>query len=728
MIIPFSNKQNSDVFLSSQLVALKAQVLEDILLGKPLNDIFNYICLSTEELVKDGVASIKVLDEHRKHLIVLAAPSLSKVVVDAINKTELNVGNGSCANAVINEEATIVCDVATDERWNNSRHISEKFGIGACWSLPIYKNGGVIGSFAISSFEKREPSELQKQLLETAAHLVGLAIENKEKGSDREYSETAFDYAAIGVVVADNDGVIFRSNVTFSQMTGISVEKLVGVDVLSLLFSDAAQHAVTKKTLSEEKFWHGELYIHGESAETFPALVYINAVMSERGGIEQYVVEVSDVSLLKVSQDRLKHSVHHDLLTNLPNRFSFESYLKESLKSLTKKAVLLIDVDNFKAINDAQGHAVGDILLKQVAIRLLECVRSDDLVARLSGDKFLALLVYNESKDVKVLASRINQKLTQPYLINGRKYHSSASIGIALAPKDANEAGTLLKFADEAKYIAKDSGKNQYCFYTKKITHVLKTKLLLETSLRSSIKNNELYIVYQPKFDAAQKIVGVEALLRWQSSEHGFVLPSEFIPVAEESEFIVELGLWAIKNACRQVKEWHMQDENIRLSVNISSLLMAPDFVDGLSKILKEEKFEPKLLELEVSESTLLKRIDDNREVLNRINDLGVSVSIDDFGTGYSSLADLRKLPIQTIKIDQSLVRNLPGNNNDQAIATAVIKMGHELGLGVAVEGIETAEQFAFLKAAGCDCFQGYLLGKPLPYDKFLSGLKEVAE
>ncbi len=727
MIIPFSNKQN-DVFLSSQLVALKAQVLEDILVNKSLNDILRHLCLSTEKLIKDGVASIKMLDDRGEYLTVLVAPSLSKSVVDAIDGTTLDCTNGSCANAVINKEPTFVCDVAMDERWNNVRHISEKFGIGASWSSPVYKKGEVIGTFSISSFEKREPSELQKQLLGTVAHLVGMAIEKTEVGNHRNCSETAFNYSSVGVVVADNDGMIFRSNGIFSQMTGVAVEKLIDVDMFTLMFSEATQHSVTKKTLSENKFWHGEVCIHSASGETFPALVYINAVMSERGDIEQYVAEVSDISLLKISQERLKHIAHHDLLTNLPNRFSFENHLKESLKDKTKKAILLLDIDDFKTINDNNGHAIGDILLKQVAIRLLECMRTDDLVARFGGDEFIALLTYSESKDLKVLASRINQTLAQPYLINGQKYFSSVSIGIALIPKGTSAINPIFKFAESAMCKAKELGKNQYCFYTRRLMQVLREKKLKGVDLRAAIENKELYIVYQPKFDVSKKVVGVEALLRWQSSEHDFVLPSEFIPMAEKSGFIVELGQWSLMTACQQVHKWHAEGKKIYLSINVSALQLTETFADELSIILQEVEFDPKFLELEISESTFLNKMKENKSILNRINDLGVRIAIDDFGTGYSSVGDLKGLPVQILKIDQSLVRKLPGDQNDQAITEAIVEMGRELDVNIAVEGIETEEQLAFLQKAGCDFFQGYLLGKPVPYDKFLSFLEEHDE
>lgn len=727
MIIPFSNKQN-DVFLSSQLDALKAQVLEDVLVAKPLHKILKRLCLSTEELVKDGVASVKMLDDNHEFLSVFVAPSLSKSVVNAINRMPLDEASGSCANAVLKKQSVYVNDVALDDRWNNSRHVSEKFGIGASWSSPVYKDGDVIGTFEISSFEKREASELQQQLVETASHLIGLAIEQTEARNHRSCSETAFNFSSAGLVVTDNDGMIFRTNGTFSQMTGVARERLIDVDLFSLLFSDTSQHAITKRSLADNKFWHGEISLHSAQGEIFPALVYINSVMSERGDIEQYVAEIFDISLLKVSQDRLKHVSHHDLLTNLPNRFSFENHLKESLRSKAKKAVLLIDVDNFKAVNNDQGHSIGDVLLKQIAIRLLECMRADDMVARFGGDKFISLLTYSEGNDLKVLASRINQALSKPYLINGRTYNNSVSIGVALIPNDSNSAVGVIKLAESAMLKAKNLGKNRFCFYSKEEPQEETGKSSKEVALSSAIKNEELYVVYQPKFDTSEKIVGVEALLRWQSKDFDFVLPDEFIPLAEKSGFIIDLGLWSLMTACQQVKKWHEQGKNITLSINVSAVQLTTSFADELFIILQEVGYKPELLELEITEEVFLKKVEQDKSILNHISDLGVRISIDGFNTGYSSRENLKDLPVDTIKIAPSIVRKLPTDKNSQAVTTAIVEMGRAIDASIAVEGVETKEQLTYLKDAGCDCFQGYLLGKPVPYDKFLSFVEECDE
>ena len=711
--------------VANQLVPLQAQVLEDITVSKPLNEILNHICLLSEDLVNNCVASIMILDKGAKYMTVVAAPSLSQEAIDAFDGIVPHAGNGSCANAVMNKQPTFVNDVSSDERWDNVREAAKRFNIEACWSTPIYENGSVSGSFAITSFEKREPDALQQQLLKTSAHLAGIAIEKDNTERYRRYSEIAFKNASVGIIVADEKARVFRSNVTFSHMTGVDIEDMIGTDLFSMLLTDEKRYEFVEKVISRQKIWCGEMNIASRELGEFPALVNIGAVVSGDGRIEQYVAEVSDISLLKESQNKLQHLAHHDQLTNLANRYAFEIYLRQSLLNNEQKAVLFIDLDNFKTINDTQGHDVGDVLLKQVAERLKDCVRGDDIVARLGGDEFIMLITYKDSLDIERLAKRINQKMGEPFIIKKREFFSSASIGIALTPDDGDSVGVLIKNADVAMYRAKHMGKNQYSFYTREMSHKLKSRLQMETGLRNAIKHNELHIVYQPKFDAEQNVIGAEALLRWQSSEHGAVSPADFIPVAEESGLIIEIGRWVLNNACKQAKQWHEEGRKIPISVNVSRYQLIDSFEVELSNILSDTGFDPEYLELEITESTILKHIEENSSLLRRVNKLGVKIAIDDFGIGYSSLSDLKNMPVQTLKIDQSLVRHLTDDKDDEAITRAVVAMGTALGLDVIAEGVETAEQLTMLQNAGCQHFQGYLLGKPMAYDVFLSRLDE---
>ena len=711
--------------VANQLVPLQAQVLEDITVSKPLNDILNRICLLSEDLVNNCVASIMILDKGTNHMSVAAAPSLPQKAIDAFDGIVPLAGNGSCANAVMKEQPTFVNDVSSDVRWDNVREAAKRFNIEACWSMPIYENGRVSGSFAITSFEKREPDELQQQLLKTSAHLAGIAIEKDNTERYRRYSEIAFKNASVGIIVADAKARVFRSNVTFSHMTGVDIEDMIGTDLFSLLLTDEKRYEFVEKVISKQKIWCGEMNIASRELGEFPALVNIGVVVSDDGRIEQYVAEVSDISLLKESQNKLQYMAHHDQLTNLANRYAFEGCLKQSLLNNEQKAVLFIDLDNFKTINDTQGHDVGDVLLKQVAERLKDCVRGDDIVARLGGDEFIMLITYRDSLDIERLAKRINQKMGEPFIINKREFFSSASIGIALTPDDGDSVGVLIKNADVAMYRAKHMGKNQYSFYTREMSHKLKSRLQMETGLRNAIRNNELHIVYQPKFDAGQNVVGAEALLRWQSNAHGAVSPADFIPVAEESGLIIKIGRWVLSNACRQAKQWHDEGRKIPISVNVSRYQLIDSFEVELSNILSDTGFDPECLELEITESTILKHIEENSSLLCRVNKLGVRIAIDDFGIGYSSLSDLKNMPVQTLKIDQSLVRHLSDDKDDEAITRAVVAMGTALGLDVIAEGVETTEQLTMLRNAGCRHFQGYLLGKPMAYDVFLSRLDD---
>jgi len=716
-----SHAHAGGISVANQLVPLQAQVLEDITVSKPLNEILNHICLLSEDLVNNCVASIMILDKGAHHMTVVAAPSLPQDAIEAFDGIVPLAGNGSCANAVMNQQPTFVNDVSSDERWDNVREAAKRFNIEACWSSPIYENGVVSGSFAITSFEKRQPDALQQQLLKTSAHLAGIAIEKDNTERYRRYSEIAFKNASVGIIVADERARVFRSNVTFSHMTGVDIEDMIGTDLFSLLLTDEKRYAFVEKVISKQKIWCGEMNIASRVLGEFPALVNIGAVVSDDGRIEQYVAEISDISLLKESQNKLQHLAHHDQLTNLANRYAFESYLKQSLLNNEQKAVLFIDLDNFKTINDTRGHDVGDVLLKQVAERLTDCVRGDDIVARLGGDEFIMLIAYKDSLDVERLAKRIKQKMGEPFVIKKREYFSSASIGIALAPDDGDSVGVLIKNADVAMYRAKHMGKNQYSFYNRKVSHKLKPQLQMEKGLCNAISNNELHIVYQPIIDIEQKVVGAEALLRWQSNEHGAVSPADFIPVAEESGLIIKIGRWVLSNACQQAKQWHEEGRNIPISVNVSPHQLIDSFEVELSNILSDTGLDPECLELEFTESTILKHIEENNSLLRRINQLGVKIAIDDFGIGYSSLSDLKNMPVQTLKIDQSLVRDLADDKDDEAITRAVVAMGTALGLEVIAEGVETAEQLTMLQSAGCQHFQGYLLGKPVACDVFLS-------
>ena len=434
------------------------------------------------------------------------------------------------------------------------------------------------------------------------------------------------------------------------------------------------------------------------------------------------------------AEARLAHLAHHDTLTNLPNRLQFAEHLQRIVNKAERNrqqlAVLFIDLDRFKAVNDTLGHAVGDELLIEVARRLTGQLRGGDLVARLGGDEFVCIL---EEIQAPLDASRVAEKLiaciAAPLSIQGHDLGISASIGISLFPSDGMDGGNLLRAADTAMYQAKKHGRNTYHFYTPEMTLYAQNRAQIERLLRHAIENNELEVHYQIKMAVADGTCpsGVEALVRWNSPTLGSVSPVQFIPIAEEIGFIVTLGEWVLRTACRQMTAWRASGVAVpRISVNLSvRQLERADILEVVQSALQESGLPPDALELEITESVIM-NVDDAINVLKRLRELGVRLAVDDFGTGYSSLAYLKLLPINTLKIDRSFVIGIGDNLGDESIIQAVIGLARSLGLSTVAEGVETEQQLAFLRHAGCDEIQGYFFGKPQPSEEFLANWRQA--
>ena len=436
-----------------------------------------------------------------------------------------------------------------------------------------------------------------------------------------------------------------------------------------------------------------------------------------------------DLLELKV-EERVKayeKLAHFDTLTNLPNRFLFNDRLKHALaradREEHKVSLLIIDIDRFKYINDSAGHPAGDKLLVKMAQRLEGTVRADDTLSRLGGDEFAVVL---EAIDIDELtaavAEKIQRAMSKPFSVNGETIYLTVSVGISIYPNDADDAVELLKNSDAAMYLAKSQGKNQYQFYTRDLTTSAHSRFSLETQMRQALENNEFQLYYQPQIDFKNnKISGAEALIRWQHRERGLVPPSEFIWLAEETGFILELGEWVLRTACRQTQKWvEMGLLAGRVSVNLSPIQFSqPDIVATVKRILSETGCSPYHLEIEITESVLIGQPDEVARTVDAFKSEGIALAIDDFGTGYSSLAYLKRFQVDWLKIDGSFVRDVTTDANDVAIIRAIIEMGHALGLLVIAECVETEAQAEFLKSVGCDWGQGYLYGKPLPIDEF---------
>jgi len=447
---------------------------------------------------------------------------------------------------------------------------------------------------------------------------------------------------------------------------------------------------------------------------------------TDDGAIGGIVLFTEDISGVKHSQEQLHHLAHHDTLTDLPNRLLFNERLEQAIKRTerhaTHLAIFFLDLDHFKHINDSLGHPVGDWLLKSIAKRLLSSLRKEDTVARVGGDEFILLLEdVREPEKAAVAAQKLMGSLTEPFHLEERQIAISTSVGIALYPQDGTDPTTLLRNADAAMYRAKEEGRNTYRFYTEELTRNAFERVSLENDLRQAIAKGELLLLYQPQVDLRNnRFIGVEALVRWQHPKLGMVSPIKFIPMAEECGLIHPIGDWVLLTACLQGKTWLEQGIEIRqIAVNLAGTqIQRGGLADTLETVLAKTGFPAARLELEVTEGFIMRQAESGICELESIRRLGAALAIDDFGTGYSSLSYLKRLPIQKIKIDQSFVRDLPGDPNDAAIANAVIALGKSLNLSVIAEGVETQEQADFLKKAGCQEAQGYLYSKPIDAEK----------
>lgn len=427
---------------------------------------------------------------------------------------------------------------------------------------------------------------------------------------------------------------------------------------------------------------------------------------------------------LKRSQQRLMHMAHHDALTGLPNKALLTDRLNQAILYAQRYqrcvTLVCIDLDNFKTVNDSLGHDVGDELLKQTAARMQQAVRRTDTVVRLGGDEFIIILFDQPEKTESLTGTlqKIREAVAQPLLISGHTLQVTCSMGLAAYPGDGEDVTTLLKNADAAMYQAKELGRNNFQFYTEEMNSRLKERIFLQQGMRNALANGEFTLMYQPQVHTQTgDIIGVEALLRWKHPQLGMISPAKFIPLAEESGMIVPIGEWVLRSACRQNKAWQeLGIGPLKVSVNVSARqFKESNWIATVADTLKESGLDPQYLELEITESLIMENIDRAVEVMNELQKMNVQLSIDDFGTGYSSLSSLKNFPVARLKIDQSFIRSLPGNDDDKSIAMAVIALAHRLSLKVVAEGVETAQQRAFLQENECDEMQGYHFSKPVP-------------
>ncbi len=540
---------------------------------------------------------------------------------------------------------------------------------------------------------------------------------------------TVFESTAEGVLITDTRQRITAVNRAFSEITGYSEAEALGATPTLLASGqhDSAFYVAMWHRLTCEGHWQGEIYNRRKNGELYPCWLTISAVRSAEQALTHLVAVFADISSLKHAQARLDYQAHHDPLTGLPNRTLFESRLQASLSrehdDSGQGAVLFLDLDRFKHINDSLGHPVGDLLLKGIAVRLKEQVRDIDTVARLGGDEFIILLPgLQQASDAEHIANKLLTCFEAPFQAGEHEFFTSASIGTSLYPQDGTDVATLIKNADAAMYRSKAKGRNRVESYTRDLTAQASERVALEHELRRAIERNELSLAYQPKFSLRDhSLVGAEALVRWNHPTFGEVPPERFIQLAEENGTILQIGDWVLDQACQQLQQWHRRYEDFGpLSVNLAGgQLRQPNLLKRIEQLLRDHRLAPGLLQLEITENFIMSQAEEALAVLHQLKRLGVQLAIDDFGTGYSSLSYLKRLPLDILKIDQSFVRGLPADTHDAAIVRAIIALGRSMQLTVIAEGVENPAQQQFLAEEGCEQVQGFIFSVPLSPEEF---------
>lgn len=639
--------------------------------------------------------------------------------------------NGTpCQDVLDNRLELVEKDAAA--RYPNNPMLTE-MGIESYFGAPVVlPSGRVLGILAVLDSKPMQPYEWLRPIIRLFANRLALELERAENQRELELAASVFEESQQAIVISDAQNNILKANPAFCRISGYSFPEVIGqpASLLKSEHHDDTFYASFWQALLRDNQWQGEMWDRRKNGELFPIWQNISVVRDAHGSINGFISIFTDLGERKEFEDCIYHLAHHDLLTGLPNRMAFTDILEQAVhhahRNHTGLAVLQLDLDNFKLLNETAGHRHGDDLLKETAQRIKGTLREDDIVSRFGGDEFTILLtdLTNTADTVGVVANKLMRALRRPYQLGNGELSMSASLGISTYPDCGLDAATLLKNADAAMYRAKESGRNTFQFFTADINQRAQSRLDMEAALHRALENNEFVLYFQPQFRLTDGLlVGCEALLRWQRPGFGLVPPDQFIPIAEQSSLIVELGDWVLATACHQRAAWHgLCRDDFRIAVNLSARQFSQrDLLKQVALHLHEAGVQPRALELELTESMLMENLTLTQETLRQLQSLGVSVSLDDFGTGYSSLASLKQFPIDTLKIDRSFVRDMEHDTSDAAIVRATLAMAHALNLAVVAEGVETTQQLTMLAEHNCNLVQGYLLSRPIPAEQMIA-------
>lgn len=653
------------------------------------------------------------------------------IVTTDINRKE---GLGPVPTAIREGTPKVINQFLEDSEayWHDT---ALKFNFNSVGAFPLSRGGKIYGCIAVYSTEANFFSPALISLMGGLAGDITFALDNLDRENQQraaaiklEQAATVFEHSKEGIIVTDADNRIISVNRSFVEITGYHLDEVVGRDprLLSSGRQDDDFYYQMWKSISTTGSWQGEVWNRRKNGEVYPESLTIICVENAAGDVINHLAIFSDISERKLAEDRIQQLAHYDVLTGLPNRVLFSDRLEQAMiaaqRNQSQVSLLFLDLDRFKQINDTLGHGIGDQLLQRVAQRLLDCVREQDTVSRQGGDEFIAVLLDTDIAGAELVAEKVLKSVTKLYSIEGHDLRISASIGISVFPDHAQDADSLIKYADVAMYKAKEGGRNRYLRFEPSMNVSAYERLRLETALRVALERNEMRIFYQAQVDLTDgHIVGCEALVRWQPLEADLIFPEEFIPLAEETGLIVPISNWVLEEAIKQCSAWREAGfDALTMSVNLSTLQFRQhNLLDQICGLLKKYGLPPKMLDLELTEGILMQGVERTLTTLHTLVAKGITLSIDDFGTGYSSLSYLKRFPIQQLKIDKSFVQDATTDSSDATMVRTIILMAQSLNLHVIAEGVETEAQAVFLRQCGCECAQGYYYAKPMPAEEF---------
>jgi diguanylate cyclase (GGDEF)-like protein/PAS domain S-box-containing protein len=710
--------------------ALTLSLLDQMGRQAPLESLLLRLVAFVETQLAGARCSIQLLSDDRRSIQTSNSPSLPAAYLSALCGLEISPTAGSCGAAAALGQTVIVTDVFEHPNWVPYRPLAELHGFRACWSEPVFDDAGrPMGTFAVYYDEVREPEPDDLSLLRQSASLAALVIQRAATHEDLMLAAALFEQGTESVVVTDAENHIVRVNRSFERLTGFTSEDVVGRRPLELHAHSpfATQGRSVEEDAESEGQWQGELLLRRKDGEVVPVWLSVVALRAADGRISHYLRTAVDLRETKAQAEQIRQLAFYDPLTKLPNRALVTDRLRQALVSAQRRrqglAVLFIDLNRFKEVNDTLGHDVGDDVLAAVAQRFASVVRGDDSLGRLGGDEFIVIADGAGEPEAAICAERLLQSLAEPLVVQDQPFVLGASIGIALYPGDGRLPEELMKHADIAMYRAKGGG-GGFRLYQPEMSSGLGERVALARDLRYAlIRGEALSLHFQPQFELATgALSGAEALIRWNHPSLGPISPATFIPLAEERSMMLEVGDWVLDAASQQLAAWKAQGRALpgRLAINVSAQqLDAPDALARARRTMEAHGIGADEIEMELTESALMRNIDHAMAVMRELRDGGIALAIDDFGTGYSSLAYLKRFPVDRLKIDMSFVRDMLSDQNDYAIVGSIVGMARPLRLATVAEGVEHAGQAEALRELGCTHAQGYLFGRPVPASEF---------